>query len=561
MGRKITVVGLLVLLVAVTVLTHLPTLRNGFTNLDDPALVINNRSIRGLTPDHLRELFSRSYGGLGGYTPLVLLSYAVEYHFFGLEPGAFHRTNLILHVLNTLLVFWLMALVTGSLGASFVTALVFAVHPLHVEPVAWVQGRKDLLFSFFYLSGLVTYIGYIRKGRRAAYFAASLSLFTLALFSKVTAMSFPLVILLLEKHFAQRIDRKALVRSIPFWLMAGVFSLLSFATHNAMFMGTMRKLPSYWRSLSAFFYAFAFYAGKVFAPLKLFPGYRNEIGHDPGQAVLGFAALAVLAVLLYLAYRRQARLVAFGVGFAILTLLPTLPFHFYGQPYEDRYMYLPLAGLVVALTGLLPQDAFKLRPLSKAAVLVWPAILVTGAVLGVLSWNQDLVWRDSVTLWSHAVLKDPTNPVAFIKRGEALDEAGRLSEALSDFDRAAALAPDRPAIAQQKGSVLFKQGDYQGAMAEYNRALAMDPLFHDGYLSRGILWGRMGDFGRAIADLTAALKLNDTFRGHYYRALAYREVGKNDLALEDLRDAYRIEPRDEIRDLIEKWSSAKEPTD
>ncbi len=555
-GRNIVIAGLLILLAASTVLTYLPTLQNGFTNLDDPALVMNNRSIRGLSLHYLRDLFSRSYGGLGGYTPLVLLSYAIEYHFFGLEPRAFHATNLILHVLNALLIFWLMALVTGSLGAGFITALAFSVHPLHVEPVAWVQGRKDLLFSLFYLSGLMAYLNYIKKGRKAVFFWGALLLFALALFAKVTAISFPLVILLLEKRFAQRIDRRALIRSIPFWLMGGLFFALSFMTRDALRMGTFERIPSYWKSLGTLFYAFAFYVGKVFAPVRLFPGYQTEIGHDPGQAVLSFAALAILAALLLLAYRRQAGRAAFGVGFAVLTLLPTLPFHLFGQPYEDRYMYLPLAGLVVALTALFPPGIFKLRPLPRTTLAFWPAIIVMATLLGGLSWRQSRVWRDSLSLWSHAVKMDPANPFGLVKRGEAFEEAGRLPEALSDYRRASALRPENAGAAQHMGSILFKQGDYRGAMTEYDRSLALNPLFSEGYLSRGILWGRLGDFDKAIVDLTVSIRLNETSQARYYRALAYRELQKNTLALEDLRAAYRLEPRDEIRDMIEKWTPA-----
>lgn len=559
-SRKACVFLLCCILATLAAVVHISTVKNGFTNLDDPEIVLNNRGIRGLSSQHVGALFSKSYAGLGGYTPLVLLSYAIEYHFFGLQPGPFHATNLILHVGNTLLVFWLMTLVTGGLGLGFVTTLFFAVHPVHVEPIAWIQGRKDLLFSFFFLSGLLAYIGFIRRDRRRIFYLAATVLFGLSLFSKVTAISFPFVILLLEKHFTGRIDRQALARSIPFWIMSALFFLLAFVTHNAMMAGTLKKAPSYWQSLSAFFYAFPFYAGKILAPLKLFPGYQNKIGHDPAQAVLNFIAFVCLIALLVWGYRRKPRLVTFGVSFAILTLLPTLPFHLFGQPYEDRYLYLPLAGVLAALSALLPDRVFTLRPLSREALTIGPALVVAATMLGVASSRQVGVWHDSLSLWGHAEAMDPMNPVGFVKKGEALDDAGRLSEALAEYDRAELLRPDSPVIPQHKGSVYFKLGDYQKALQEYARSLALDPLFHDGYLSRGILWGRLGNYDRAIRDLTVALKLNETFRAYYYRALAYRELKQNDLALQDMRKAYQINPRTEVRDLIEQWTADKTPS-
>lgn len=415
------------------------------------------------------------------------------------------------------------------------------------------------MFSLFFLAGLIAYVGYIKKGRRAILYAAALVLFGLALFSKVTAISFPLVLLLLERHFEGRIDRPAVLRTAPFWLLSVMFFVLAFVLHDAMFTGSLRRVPSYVQSLSAFFYAFPFYAGKILAPLRLHPGYSNSIGHDPWQAVLGFLALATLASLAYLAYRRKPDLVTFGVGFAILTLLPTLPFHFFGQPYEDRYMYLPLAGILLALAGLIPAAAMRIRPFGRAAAVLWPALVLVGGGLGAISSRQGLVWHDSISLWSYAAKEDPRNAVGLVKRGEALEEVGRLAEALDSYRQAELYAPESPRVPQHIGAVLFKQGELQKALDEYNRSLALDPLFYDGYLSRGVLWGRLGEYEKAVLDFTAALKLNRTSKGFYYRAMAFLETRKTDAALEDLRSAYRIDPSKALRDLMMKLEAGALP--
>lgn len=558
-ARKIRVLVLLIVLVGVTAVDHWQALRGDFSNLDDPEIILNNRSIRGLSAQHIKEMFSKSYAGLGGYTPLVLLSYAIEYDLFGLRPHPFHATNLILHIVNVLLIFWLMTLVTGGLGISFVTALFFAIHPVHVEPIAWIQGRKDLLFSFFYLSGLLAYIGYIRRTRQRAFYLAAIVLFGFSLFSKVTAMSFPLVILLLEKHFAGRVDRPALVRTAPFWMLSGTFLLLSFLSHQSMIAQTYGQNPSFWRSLSAFFYAFPFYAGKILAPLKLFPGYQNEIGHDPIQAVISFAAFAVLTALSFFAYRRKPALVTFGVGFAILTLLPTLPFHFFGQPYEDRYLYLPLAGVLVGLAGLLPEDIFTIRPRSRGLLPVGSALLVTASVLAAASSRQVSFWHDSLSLWSHVVRADPRSIVGYFNRARALDEAGQREAALEDYREAHRLAPNNLWVSLSIAGIHFKQRAFDQALREINELIERDPLFYDGYMSRGRFWSYVKEPDKAVVDFSLALAINKTYEAYTYRAQAYIDLQEVDLALADLRQAYRIEPTEQVRELITKLARREAP--
>ncbi len=538
---------------------HWQVLRNGFTNLDDPQLLINNQNIRGITVDHIRNIFTKSYAGLGGYTPLVLLSYAAEYRLFGLDAGAFHRTNLILHMMNTLLIFGLLYAVSGSLAIGFIAGAFFAIHPLHVEPIAWIQGRKDLLFSLFYLAGLGTYVGYIKKGRQAVLYGVSLLLFALALFSKVTAISFPLVLLLLEKHFMGRVDRSAVLKTLPYWLLSAVFFVLSLLSHQSMIAQSMKKGPSILENVSSFFFAFPFYAGKVFAPIRLYPGYSNSIGHDPWQAVIGFLALAVLAGLAYLSYKRQPDLVTFGIGFAVLTLLPTLPFHILGQPYEDRYMYLPLAGIFVALVGLLPAAGLRLRPIGRTAAAVWAGLALVGGALAAVSWRQGPVWRDSISLWNHVAKNDPTNVIGYVNRAKTLEEAGQLTLAFEDYERAKRLAPNDPWISLSISGIRFRMGQYDQALSEIDDLIAKDPLFYDGYMSRGKLWSKAGNFDAALKDFTRAILINKSYEAYCYRAQAYIEKGEYSLAIADLRDAYRIEATPQVHELLLKLSSIKKP--
>lgn len=555
MGKRGQTIIMLSVIVLASLGAHVPALSNGFLNLDDPQILMDNPDIKELSPGSVQKLFRTSYGGLGGYTPLVLVSYALEYRLFGLNPRAFHATNLILHIANSLLVFWLIYLVGGGMGIGFFAAVIFAVHPLHVEPVAWIQGRKDLLFSFFYLSALISYLGFIRKGGSRALYGFSLFLFALSLFSKLAAVSFPLAVLLLERRADKRIDKRAILRSLPFWAMSCLFLVLAFATHVPFFAQTPPPPPGYWQSLGKFFYAFVFYVGKVFAPFRLFPGYADVVGGHPWQAVLSLGLFAALGILIYFAHRRKPEETTFSVGLFVLTLLPTLPFHFFGQPYEDRYMYLPIIGIIVILVGFLPTDALGQRPLTRKNIKAWSLIFIVVALLGLRSWGQGRFWRDSISLWSHVIKSDPRNPIGYINRADALKNEERYAEAMADYDRAQLLLPEDPAVATNRGGVYFKLGKPDKALEELNRALSLDPLFYDGYISRGLFWGYAKEFKNAVLDFTAALKLNRTYQALYYRALAYMEMKEFAKALDDLKAAYSIEPRERVRGLITKLST------
>jgi tetratricopeptide (TPR) repeat protein len=546
-------------LIVVSLAAFAPALRNGFTNWDDPRLLVDNADIRSLTAGRIGRFFLTSYGGLGGYTPLVFLSYALEYRFFGLDARAFHATNMALHALDVLLILWLLYLLTGGLGTSFVLALLFAIHPLHVEPVAWIQGRKDLLFSLFYLAGLIAYVRFIRQDRRKAWYLLSLLCFALALLSKVAAISFPIVILLLEKHLTERLDRPAVMRSVPFWVLAGLFFLLAFVTHAPGAARAAAEPPGFLQNLGVLFFGFAFYTARTFLPLGLLPRYQPGLALPPWQVAGHVAVFAAVAALLYFAWKRKPRLVVLGLGFALLTLLPTMPFHFFGQPYADRYAYLPIAGLLLAASPLLPEGAWRSRPRPWGGRAVWAGVFLWAVFLGVSSFNLTKVWRDSLSLWSYVIAEDPANTMAYLNRAEALVGGGRLEEALSDYRHAETLAPEDPNIPQSMGGVYFKKGDYQKALELYSRALEMDPLFYEGYMSRGILWGRLKEFRKAVLDFSAALKLNRTYRAYYYRALAYLEAGENTLALEDLRSAYAIEPTEQVRQLILRTPPGRRP--
>lgn len=554
----------LFILIVVTIVVFTPTLRNGFTNWDDPELILKNDAIKGLTGPHLQAIFTNSYGGFGGYTPLVLLGYAVEYEIFGLNPKAFHFDNLVLHVANTLLIYALLALIGGDIWIGFIAALLFGVHPLHVEAVAWIQGRKDLLFSFFLIAAAICYQLFLRRTKRpSGWYVLSLTLFGAALFSKVAAISFPLVALLLESRERPPFDRRTLRRLAPFFGLAAAFLVLAFLTMRSGAYGIpTAKVPmTYLQNLGQFFYAFVFYLAKIVLPVRLFARYPLVTSPGPLAPGLSIAVFAAACAGLYFYSRRDKETVRFGVTFFILTLLPTLPFHFAGQPYADRYSYLPMAGLLFVLAAWLrnghhvPEHSAQIRLAIRAGVLV-----VVAALLGLKTQALCRNWRDSVSLWTHVLRYDPQSSLAYLNRSQALIDDNQLDRALADLNRAKPLDPKNPKIYLNRGVIHFMKGDYDGAAAEFTRSVEVFPSFAAGYFNRGLTWGRLKRFPKAIEDFSATISVQPGFTpAYYYRGLAYKETGRTDLARADFRTAYRLGPSEALRKEIEGLAGTKVP--
>lgn len=561
--RRYLVALQLLLIVLATAAAYLPTLENGFTNWDDPELLVNNDLVRGLTADHVRAMFSRSLAGFGGYTPLVFISYAVEYELFGLDPKVVHADNLALHVLNTILVYALIFLIGRNIWTSFAVSLLFGLHPLHVEAVAWAQGRKDLLFSFFFLAAAICYLLVMkRKNGRNAFYALALFCFALSLLSKVAALSFPLVILLFEYFGGGRIDRTSWKRAAPFFLLGLAFLVLAFLTLGPAGQGMpMPKIrTTYFQNLALFFYAFVFYISKTLVPVRLIARYSADIFAAPSALVLNLAVFAVGAALIAAVYRRRKEAVTFGIAFFILTLLPTLPFHFLGQPYADRYTYLPLIGILFILSvGGVELLASRLKKPILVGVGAAGALALT-VYWGAVTRSLGRYWHDSVTLWTRVLEIDPVNSVALFNRGYALSDLNELDKAWADFEAVEKIVPRDPNIYNERGVIHFKREEWDAALTEFGKSIAVDPRFPLGYLNRGILWGRRGEYGKAVADLSAAIAINSRlYQAYFYRALAFKALNRPDLALADFRAAYEIRPNEQIQLEIERLASSKGP--
>ncbi len=437
-----------------------PALTLGFTNFDDNLYVTQNAKIMGLTPAHLWAMLRAPHEGQ--YGPLTLLSFALQYHFSKLDPLPYHALNLLFHAANSALVFFLALRLSGRRAAALLTALFFAVHPVHAEPAAWVSSRKDMLVTFFYLSSVLLYL----RGRRGA-----LACFVLALLSKPVAVTLPAFLLVIEWYQGGSL-RSAIKRGGAFVILAVVFTAAALLSHPSSTQGSWTPADLAERFI-ALWVALGLYLSKLVWPFHLSGLYPWP---EPGKALAVYgttiaAGLALIILFGYAAFRdRHWR---FGALIFIAVIFPLLPFLKYSIAVAaDKYIYLAAFGFFYAASHAVA-DAWQRRSAARPALAIAAAFLFF--TLARASQERCLVWADSLTLWNNVLSQFPDSAFAHQRRADHLRSIGSFPLALADYDRAAALRPVNSYILNNRAATYMLMGDRASARRDLERALAIDP--------------------------------------------------------------------------------------
>ena len=553
-------------------LAYMPSLAAGFLNWDDQIYITNNPAIRSLDMDFIVWAFTSTE--VANWHPLTWISYAVDYRLFGPGPFGFHLTNVILHSINTSLVFVLASELTraadgGSGGAGalqwrravvgLVSALLFALHPLHVESVAWVSERKDLLYSLFYISGLITYIKYATGDRwQPLFYISTLAAFALSLMGKPMAITFPAVLLILDYYPLRRLSvsregLRVLVEKIPFAAMALTSALMAmFSQEKVGALVSLDSAPLVMRALVAM-RGYAFYIVKLLFPVDLAPfyPYPDDISIFKPE-FLGAAALLLTITVLCVIFRKRRLYMALWAYF-LVSLAPVSGLAQVGtQAAADRYMYMPslgffiLAGALVVYAGGKASRSVLERPAKRvmlgACAFVTIAIL---AALGAATVKQEAVWKDPVTFWSHELSLYPSFTQGYVFKGRALHGTGRYEEAMVELKKALELAPDYAPAYNEIGIVYGKTGRSAESIDSLSKAIELDPSMDRAYNNRGYTYFKAGEYAKAIEDLNRAVALNPANGGAYYNlSQAYAKIGNAEMADLSLKmaDASLVDP-------------------
>ncbi len=538
-----------------TFIVYIASLRNDFVLWDDDWYVYENEHIQSFDLTFLKWAFFDFYSG--NWHPLTWISHALDCALWGLNPLGHHLTNNVLHAANTFLVVLLVVkllqpsstssnssagLNKRALIGAGVTGLLFGLHPLHVESVAWVSERKDLLCALFYLVSVKYYLDYasrtggepVQQKQSLQYFSKhyvfSVGFFILALMSKPMAITLPPVLLILDWYPLSRIQsfksfRIAFVEKTPFIVLSLISSVLTlFAQKAGGALGVVVMVFEPLSSRSALAAkSLLSYLGKMILPLDLTPLYPYPMNIAPLSLEYLVPVVLVIATTIFcVALVKKQKLWLAVWGYYIVTLLPVIGLVPVGiQAMADRYTYLPSLGPFL-IAGLLTVWVSKKVDAVKKAGLGIKIAGVAGALLIVitmtyLTFEQIGIWRNSITLWSYVIEKEPSATVAYGNRGVTFAAAGELDKALEDYNRAIALDPYDTGIYFERGQVFARMRQFDKAVADFDKTIMLDQYgaksqvdkkFY--FLNRGLAYLEMAKPEPAMSDLKQACELGSS---------------------------------------------------
>jgi protein O-mannosyl-transferase len=529
-------------ILAATFIVYIPSLRNGFINWDDNFYVTENALIAHPTA----ALLTTPLGG--NHHPLTMLSLALNYKLSGLDAGSYHWLNLILHLANTALVFFFVQVLSGKrLWAAVVTAALFGIHPAHVESVAWISERKDVLYAFFYLIALLAYLRYLDT-KRSPWLLATLLAYILSAASKPAAVVLPLSLLAIDYFRRRPFSAGVLLEKVPFFAVSVAVGLLTFVTQRSV--GAVAD-PKLWSPVQRVLFAVTgtvLYVMKLFAPFHLsavYPLPATEAARFGNEYYLAPVILAVLLPLvLYLG--RKSRPVLFGIAFFFINIILVLQLVTVGAALmADRYTYIPYIGLVFALAWWLDDPERRVARPALAGL-----FLMLLPICAVQTWKRCAVWRDPETFWDDTIAKYPRRIVdAYYNRGAYYVRTGRTELGLADYEQGIALNSKVPRLWYNKGLLLAKVDSTDQALESFNRVLELDPNQVDALNNRGAMKYKKGDLPGAVADFTRVLELKPRYRdGYLNRGIAYHDMGRYEQSIADRRRGIELDPNNPLLD-------------
>jgi len=512
-----------------------------FVNYDDDKYVSGNEHISsGFTLGNIKWLFTKD---IGRWHPLTGLTHMLDCELFGLNPGRHHLVNLFFHIINILLLFALLRQMTGAFWQSaFVTAL-FAIHPLHVESVAWISGRKDLLSGLFFFLTIAAYLRYV-KNRVPGWYVLALVLFALGLLAKPMLITLPFILLLLDywplQRFEFRIPLRLIWEKLPFFILSiGSTAATYFAQKGIGAVTETETIPLSMRVANAVV-SYIKYIGKTAWPenLAVFYPYPATI---PLWHSFTAAILLVIITICVIRFAGKFRYLPVGWLWFIGTLVPVTGLVRVGEhSMADRYTYVSLIGvfLIIAWGASDLVAALKHR---KTIMSLLSFVIVL--VFAICSHIQTSFWRNSRTLFEHAIKVTTGNYPAHLNLGAILLDQNKFDQAIEQFQRAIQINPTCAEAYYNLGVIYFQLGRYQETVEFFKKAIKINPDNPQAFCNLGVACEKLGLWREDAEACEQAVKLKpDYFKAHYNLGIAYMRLEQYQQAIQSFEQAVRIKP-------------------
>jgi protein O-mannosyl-transferase len=512
-------------------------------NFDDDVYITQNSHIRsGIASREIRWAFGTK--PLGLWNPLVWISFMFDYQLYGLNAGGYHLTNVILHILSALLLFHLLTRMTGAIWKSAFVAAVFALHPLHVESVAWVAERKDVLSAFFWMLTLCLYAYYTEKPSAGKYLFV-LVCFVLALLSKPMVVTLPVMMILLDywplKRFASHKGNLLLWQlkeKLPFFILSAVLIVVTLYNPSAR----SGKLIPFGLRIANAPVSFLTYLEKTFWPRDMAIFYPFPAQIPAGYALGALLLIIIISVVVIAAAKRLPYLFTGWLWYAI-TIAPVIGIIQIATDPEamaDRYTYLPSIGIGIMLAWgvphLFPGEGARRK-------ILFPAGIVVAAILAVISWQQCGYWKNSAAVFSHALRVTKDNYLAHNNLAAAMNKEDQIKDAVNHYNEAILIKPDYANAYCNRGLAYAKLNKYESAIEDYSKFISLNRNFANVYYNRGLAYAKLIKHQLAIEDYSKFISLNRNFAIVFNkRGDAYYELGRYQKAIEDYDAAIHVKP-------------------
>jgi protein O-mannosyl-transferase len=544
------VVRISLFLMIATCVAYSQVLDHGFLNYDDTRYVTENTHItQGLTREGVTWAFTQSYAS--NWHPVTWLSHMLDFELYGLNPSGHHLTNLIFHIANTLLLFGVLFKMTGALWRSGLVAVLFALHPLNVESVAWIAERKNVLSTFFWFLTLWAYASYVKNKTIASYLLVVLFL-ALGLMSKPMLVTLPCVLLLLDfwplkRWGLENTDKKILSRlileKIPLFILVAGASVTTYIVQKGG--GAMRstEFSSLYFRIANAVVSYLEYLGKMLWPRGLSAFYPHP-GHALSIAKILVCALLLIGITTWaVRAMRRAPYLAVGWFWYLGTLMPVIGLVQVGeQAMADRYMYIPLIGVFIAIAWGLPEWVKnynqKLLPIVAGAVI---------PILMVLTWTQVSHWKNGITLFKHAisVTKNPSPSfvIAYNNLGHALASEQQYEEAIVQYRQAIKMNPHYSKAHNNLGHSLSELKLYDEAIEHYRQAISIETDYSEAYNNLANALGKKGKLKESVTYYNEAIRFKSDYAEAYFNlGVTLAQQNQIDEAIGQYRQALKINP-------------------
>jgi tetratricopeptide (TPR) repeat protein len=536
---------IVLLLAFTTLLAYLPVTRDDFVNYDDGNYVTENSFVQnGLTWAGIKWAFTTWHAS--NWHPLTWLSHMTDWELFGPNPGGHHLVNILFHTANTILLFALLLQLTGKLWPCAFIAALFAWHPLHVESVAWISERKDVLSTFFGLLTLLAYANYAKRNCRRSFWFA-LGFFALGLMSKPMLVTLPFVMLLLDFWPLGRFNvqrpgfkiQKLFLEKMPFFALTLISCVVTFLAQRNDAVASLQKVPVGLR-LENVLMSYADYLFKTIWPVHLAVFYPLPKHFNGFLLTLAIGVLIAFSLIAWLNRRQRPYLIVGWLWF-LGTLVPVIGLVQVGdQAMADRYSYFPLIGIFIAVTFAAAElaDTFQLSKI----VLIVAGVGILFASL-VLMENQLRYWRDSETLFSHALAVTKNNDLAHLNLGVALQLQGKSDQAMAHYREALRLNPQLYEADSNIAKLFYEMNKPEEAVDYCVRAIQLNPKRAALHTRLGLVLVKLNQFDEALEQFSQAAQLDvDDAEPRFQTGKTLLKLGRDAEAMPHFHEALKMDP-------------------